>query len=166
MISEFFLTEKFEIPVGVNVPPFASIAKKCNFTVLELKRMFGRFCALANSTGRVDKTAFLRQPELAFCSFADLAFDYEQEKTRFKVGPGETWPRGLDFVQFVTLFSAFSPLSPMEDRLNCKEFIECFRISDSCITHICIFVFVFYSSRFIFYFECECWPSRSSFSKG
>lgn len=113
---QVLLQGRYDIPPGVNIPNFERIAKTSNFTVNELKRVFGRFCTLANDIGRVDKTSFLRQPEVSLCPLADLAFDFEQESTKFRVGPGESWPRGLDFEQFVRFFEPFSPLSSAETK--------------------------------------------------
>ena len=121
---EHFLLEKHAVPKGVNHPNFEALASATNFTVYELKRLFCRFCILCerngNTSGRVEKFTFLQQPELSFCYLAEFAFEYEQGKTKAKVAKGEPWPKGLDFRQFVTLFSEFSPLNPGNKKAECE----------------------------------------------
>ncbi len=123
-IMELFLLEKHPIPKGVNIPNFETMAAASNFTTYELKRLFCRFCLLCgengNTNGRVEKFTFLQQPELSFCYLAEFAYEYEQGKTKAKVGRGETWPKGLDFSQFVSVFSEFSPLNPGHKKAECK----------------------------------------------
>ena len=127
---ELFLLEKHSIPKGVNMPNFEKLAEGSNFTVYELKRLFCRFCILCgrNDTpnGRIAKYIFLQQPELSFCYFAEFAFEYEQGKTKAKVGINEPWPKGLDFEQFVSLFSEFSPLNPTHKKAECKGYFGVF----------------------------------------
>jgi len=121
---ELLFLEKHAIPAGVNIPNYDKLSKNSNFSSFELKRMFCRFCTLCLSnnitTGRIDKYTFLQQPELSFCYLAEFSFEYEQGKTKAMVAEGATWPRGLDFSQFVAFFTQFSPLQPTVKKAECK----------------------------------------------
>lgn len=119
----YFLLEKHPIPSGVNIPNFEKISNTTNFNEYELKRLFCRYCLLVlkdNSiNGRIRKFTFLQQPELSFCYLAEFAYEYEQNKTKLKVAENESWPKGLDFIQFVNIFSEFSPLNSTTKKAEC-----------------------------------------------
>ena len=147
VLSSLFLLEKHDIPKGVTLPKFDVLKKSTVFSKFELKRMFARFCTLCIdnniTSGIVDKSTFLLQPEVSFCFLVDLAFDYES--SRHALLPDDPKPltsttvpvvppvdnatkilspndscKGLDFEQFVSFFNEFSALRTLDQKLNCK----------------------------------------------
>ena len=117
-------------------PDVKSLASRTIFNVGEVKKLFMRFCSLADSSGLVRLQPFLSQPEVSTCRMAKIAYKYESSrrneilKESLQEQPpggmvsetndlGTTGPHeeeGIDFEGFVNIFNEFSTKREFKDK--------------------------------------------------
>ena len=98
---------------AVPTPDWRALKRASVFLKSELRVLFARYCESCQEDGLLSKARFMFMPELAYSSFAALAFHYEAEKSS---SPGEA----IDFQGFVHILSI---LSPKADALEKVEYM-------------------------------------------